>query len=133
MEILKIVSTDNTPGVLLDCKNHFIEFFGDSRPENTKLFYTPFLNWLNDYRNYLNVIQVKKNDTLITINVNFKLNYFNSSSVKYILEIIKLLKRISEVTSNIKLNVNWFYDDEDLLDVGKQLILLGGVKMNLIG
>jgi len=127
MEVLKLELTDNTPKVILDHTKHEIEFEGDSRPEDVQKFFQPIMNWLNEYEEYV------KSQGEVTINANFKLEYFNSSSAKYIMDIILKLGKIAE-PSSVTLNINWFYDemDEDMLDAGEEFEDMLDVEFNFV-
>ncbi len=127
MEVLKLELTDNTPKVILDHTKHEIEFEGDSRPEDVQKFFKPIMDWLDEYGEYV------KNAGDVTLNANFKLEYFNSSSAKYIMDIILKLGEIAEA-ANVTLNINWFYDemDEDMLDAGEEFEDMLDVEFNFV-
>jgi len=127
MEVLKLELTDNTPKVILDHTAHNIEFEGDSRPEDVQKFFQPIMNWLDEYESF------SKSAGNITLNTNFKLEYFNSSSAKYIMDIILKLGKIAEPES-ITLNINWYYDemDEDMLDAGEEFEDMLDVEFNFV-
>lgn len=134
MNNLILEKTDNTPGVELNSEKRRIEFTGDSRPENAKLFFEPIFNWINEFESQISTLSTQASDVLKT-DVNFKLEYFNSSSAKYVIELIKAVHKI-EASSNskIKVDINWFYeeDDEDLRDAGKEFVRMTGIEMNFI-
>lgn len=127
MEVLNLELTENTPKIILDPNNHNLEFEGDSRPEDVQKFFQPIMNWLNDYEAF------SKTAGVINLNANFKLEYFNSSSAKYIMDIILKLGKIAE-PENITLNINWHYDemDEDMLDAGEEFEDMLDVEFNFI-
>jgi len=127
MEALKLEVTDNTSRVLLDPNSHELEFEGDSRPEDVQKFFQPIMDWLNEYETYV------KSLGEVTLNTHFKLEYFNSSSAKYIMDIILKLGKIAEA-SNVSLNINWHYDemDEDMLDAGEEFEDMLDVEFNFI-
>lgn len=127
MEALKLEVTDNTPKIILDPNSHELEFEGDSRPEDVQKFFQPIMNWLNDYESYVKTVGDVNLDT------NFKLEYFNSSSAKYIMDIILKLGKIAE-SGNVKLNINWHYDemDEDMLDAGEEFEDMLDVEFNFV-
>ncbi len=134
MNNIIIEKTDNTPGVELNNEKRRIEFTGDSRPENAKLFFEPIFNWILEFENQLYFLSGQA-EGLLKTEVNFKLEYFNSSSAKYVIELIKSVNKI-EVGSNskVKVDINWFYDedDEDLRDAGKEFVRMTGINMNFI-
>lgn len=127
MEVLNLEVTENTPKIILDPNKHELEFEGDSRPEDVQKFFQPIMNWLNDYEVY------SKSAGQVNLNANFKLEYFNSSSAKYIMDIILKLGKIAEA-DNVTLNINWHYDemDEDMLDAGEEFEDMLDVEFNFV-
>jgi len=94
------------PVVSFNYVNGVCEISGESYMEETYKFYQPLLKWLNDY------IAEKK-----SIDFNFKLSYFNTSSSRSILEILEILRKY-KVTGG-KVNINWYYNIEDPDMVGE--------------
>ena len=126
--------TDNTPGVELNSEKKCIEFTGDSRPENAKLFFEPIFNWISEFEHKMVNTSNQASD-VTKVDVNFKLEYFNSSSAKYVIELIKAVHKIEvDCNSKVKMAINWFYeeDDEDLRDAGKEFVRMTGIDMNFI-
>lgn len=110
MEPLDIRATNDTPKVLFDPENDIFEISGRSLPEDVVSFYQPIMDWLDEY--------VK--EPLPETEFVFKYTYFNTATSKVILDI---LFKLEEYHNNgIKLNVIWFYeeDDEDMLDQGEE-------------
>lgn len=109
MEDIKIVGSPKTPEVDFSAaEGHFI-LSGRSIPENSVEFYSSILNWLDTY---------SSNPGSKTV-LDVKLEYFNTSSSKCILDVFKKLESIRKNGSNVE--VNWFYesDDEDMLEAGE--------------
>lgn len=109
MEILTIEGTAKTPTVNLNPSDGIIEIKGRSIPENSIEFYKPVVDWLEEYGNS------PKEKT----NVNIQLEYFNTSSSKCILDVLKKLESIAKAGNDII--INWYYeeDDEDMLEAGE--------------
>lgn len=110
MEVIKILGTDDTPGITLDAQNEIFEIAGRSLPEDVASFYDPVLNWLNEYAESPN----KKT------NFNFKLTYFNTASSKVLLDILMKLEEIHEAGHEVL--VKWYSpdDDEDMQEAGEE-------------
>lgn len=110
MKALIIASTDETPKVSLDADAGLFEFVGNSYPENSTKFYTPILDWLKQF------IEESPN---VSVTVDFNFDYFNTSSAKYILEILRLIQEHHEKGCPSK--VRWYYseDDTDMLENGE--------------
>ena len=130
MDIFKAELTNNTPSVLLDHNQNLIEFEGDSRPEDVQKFYAPIMDWFDNYEKHLFYIK----DTTpkdVTTTCNFKFEYFNSSSAKYVMDIIL---KLGEITSKneVTLIMNWYYDeqDEDMKESGEEFEDMLDIKFN---
>ncbi len=108
------------PSVKFDASTGVCEIAGESYLEDTVNFYKKLLSWLKEYKD------LKK-----PLTFNFKLTYFNTSSSKGILDIMKLLKEFQNGTGA---TVSWHYpeDDEDNLEEAEDFIADTGLKMNLI-
>ena len=117
MEKVFIKATTNTPKVVLDPDKMIFEISGESRPQNASKFYIPILQWLDELGN---IITKQKDDTAL-FEFNFRFEYFNSLSAKYILDICKKLSRHSSGGKNI--SVKWHYeeDDDDMHEVGQEM------------
>jgi hypothetical protein len=131
MENLYFEPTHNTPLINCDGTSNIITIAGESRPENVRAFYSNVFTWIDTYEKSLFYLtSFSKNEKII--NLNFKLDYFNSSSLKVFMEIIPRLHNISKSIDQVKLNINWYYDedDDDMLDSGKEFEKMTGVTMN---
>lgn len=104
-------ATADKPQVILDPKNNIFEFSGRSFPADAKLFYQPILNWLEDYAKNPNP------ETLVIM----RMDYFNSSSAKRILEVILILSEIYKAGHIV--SIEWYYQksDEMILEMGEDL------------
>lgn len=110
MEIIKLIGTDDTPGVILDASNELFEISGRSMPEDVAAFYGPILEWLEDYADAPNPKTV----------FNFKLVYFNTASSKMLLDILLQLEEMVEAGNDVL--IKWYYpdDDEDMEEAGAE-------------
>jgi hypothetical protein len=109
MEPIIIEGTPKTPSVKFDYGEGIFEIKGRSIPENSVEFYKPLVDWLDIY----------KETPLTKTVVNIRLEYFNTSSSKCILDIFKKLETIHKAKNDVE--VNWYYeeDDEDMLEAGE--------------
>ncbi len=109
MEPIKIEGTPKTPTVKFDKSEGVFEIKGRSIPENSVEFYKPLVDWLDNY----------KEDPLPKTEVDIRLEYFNTSSSKCILDVFKKLEAIHKAKNEVI--VNWYYeeDDEDMLEAGE--------------
>lgn len=109
MDNIKIEGTTKTPGVSFDRDKGELTVQGRSIPENSIDFYKPLLEWLDRY-----ALQPAP----LTV-VNMRLEYFNTSSSKCILDVFKKLESIKKSGKDVI--VKWHYeeDDEDMLEAGE--------------
>ncbi len=117
MKYLRIESTKFTPGIVLDPVNKVFEFYGFSLPENATEFYEPVLYWLNQYK--IELLNNPPGDT--ELNVFFKMIYYNSSSLRLLVDIFHIFSDINQKGHSV--NLNWYYDGEDpqMAEAGKEL------------
>lgn len=110
MEPLLHEPTGDTPKIKLDPHQGHFEFVGNSYPENTSKLYGGVIDWLD---NWLRTTQMKE------LTVDFNFDYFNTSSAKYILEILRRLRDFHN--EERKLTIRWHYyeDDTDMLESGE--------------
>lgn len=130
MDSLIIEATEDSPSIIFDINSNRFKISGESRPENAGKFYTPIINWLMKFEEMLNTKDLKlATDQLTFI---FRLDYFNSTSAKYIMDIILILKNIS--AKGPIMNIEWIYDsrDEDMLEVGKEFAEMSDLEFNFI-
>jgi len=110
MEALIIKEDEGTPKIILDKDKNIFEISGNSLPEDIIAFYSPVFSWIDEY---------KKQPNPLT-RVIIKLNYFNSSSSKVILDLLMSLTDI--VRKGSKVEIDWHYldMDDDNLSTGKE-------------
>ena len=118
MRDLIIDSTSNSPKVLFELNESKFEISGESRPENASVFYKPVIEWIKELE-----VSLKQNSTQINspFIFQFNLEYFNSTSAKFILDFCKKLGHLHSLGHQII--VHWHYeeDDEDMLEVGQEM------------
>jgi len=109
MEPIVIEGTPKTPTVRFDANEGVFMLEGRSIPENSVEFYKPLVDWLDNY----------KESPLEKTVVEVKLEYFNTSSSKCILDVFKKFEVIHKAKNAVE--VKWYYeeDDEDMLEAGE--------------
>jgi len=109
MNSLVIEGSPKTPTIKFDGSNGSFSIEGRSIPENSLDFYKPVMEWLYTY------VVEPQNETVFTV----KLEYFNTSSSKCILDVFKKLETIFKRGN--KVSIKWHYeeDDEDMLEAGE--------------
>jgi len=110
MNALIIKEEEGTPKIILDKDNQRFEVSGNSLPEDIIGFYLPIYKWFEEY------MKDPNQRTKLVI----KLNYFNSSSSKAILDIITNLAELTY--KGFQVEVEWHYleMDDDNLQTGKE-------------
>jgi hypothetical protein len=128
MKPLKIDSSKLTPGIIAYPERKVLEVYGFSLPENATEFYQPVLNWLIDFKKEL----ADKPSAYDEFNVIFKLVYYNSSSLRQIVEMFHIFHEI--ISMNFALHITWQYDSEDpqMAEAGKELSEITKVPLNVV-
>mgnify|MGYP001267738532 CR=1 FL=1 len=109
MENINLEGTPKTPRVSFDFENGILELLGRSIPENSVEFYEPLNNWIEGYG------ESPQPKTIFEV----KLEYFNTSSSKCLLDLFKMLESINGNGTEVK--VNWYFekDDGDIEEAGE--------------
>jgi len=120
MESLIIKETIVTPKIVFDFDNRDFELAGCSRPEDVKGFFAPIIKWLVDFKEFVND-DIRNDYKQNPIVFKFRFDYFNSSSAKFILDILVLIDQIHG--DGLNMQIDWFYDenDDDMKEVGEEL------------
>lgn len=111
MDTIKIQGTDDIPTVVLDVENKIYQFSGRSLPEDVSDFYDPILEWFDAFAESDNK----------SIELDFKLEYFNTASSKMILDIFMKLEEMQDEGGK-DVAVKWYFpeDDEDMEEAGEE-------------
>ncbi len=110
MNNLIIEKTKSSPAVSFNAATGKCELSGSSYPENANEFYTPVFDWLKKYMT----------DITRELYFTFKLDYLNSSSIKFVSELVDRIDKYSK--AGVKNEIEWHYkeEDEDILELGKE-------------
>ena len=108
MNTLHIEGTAKTPAVSFT--DGLLEISGKSIPENSIEFYQPMYDWIEQYGQ-----QPSKATTLVV-----RLEYFNTSSSKCLLDVFRKLEAIHK-SGKSEVSVTWMYEgeDEDMMEAGE--------------
>jgi len=111
MTNLILTKTKNTLGVNFDATTGVLDLTGSSYPENTTEFFKPLIDWIQKY--FLEIT-----GKLI---LNIKIDYLNSSSIKYLSDIVDKLENYNK--SGGAVEINWYHkeDDEDIREMGEEI------------
>ena len=123
MDPLIIEESIKTPAITFNPNTGVLEIKGKSIPENSLEFYKPIFEWLEVY----------SKTPAANTEVHVRLDYFNTSSSKCLLDIFRRLEPAnSGGASSVK--VHWFYesDDEDMMEAGDDYQALVKLPFTLI-
>jgi len=97
MNSLVIQKTDSTPEISF-LKKGELKVTGRSLPEDVHKFYDPLIDW----------VKTLEGDK---VKVDLKLEYLNTASTKKVLNLLVALDDNEKIN---KIDVNWFYEFDDL-------------------
>lgn len=131
MENLIIPATDFTPSLSFILDSGTLELTGISRPEDVAGFYEEPLEWLRQ----LEEATLGSGDMKYRVNelnVILRLSYFNSSSSKYLIMMLKHIKNMFD--GGIQGQVDWYYEegDEKMMEDGEDLADAVDLEFNYI-
>ncbi|NPA67338.1 MAG: DUF1987 domain-containing protein [Chlorobi bacterium] len=108
---IELKPEQDTPGVIFDAEKNEFKIFGRSFPADAEKFYQDLLKWLDDYKN------TNPKEPLV---LEVRMEYFNTASAKFLLDIFFKLEDIKE--TGCPVIIKWFYaeDDDDMLEAGEE-------------
>lgn len=120
--MINLSATKNSPSISFDTKTGVLNIAGRSLIDNTNDFYKPIIDKITEYTG-----QPQKQ----TI-VNIRIDYFNTTSSKYMYDLLCQLETISKIS---EVSINWYYEkeDDDIWELGQHLQNLLDVPFNMIG
>jgi hypothetical protein len=133
MDSLVIEQTNDSPAINFDTNSNRFIISGESRPENAIKFYEPIVKWLTNFEGILYWRKQELKDNAGTVIFIFKLDYFNSTSAKHIMDVLLVLKKYTTV--GYKINIEWHYSKlggDDMLDAGQEFSSMLGLTFNFI-
>lgn len=109
MDDLYLQKTFNSPEIEFFQDTGEMNMEGRSIPEDPGEFFERLINWMNEY--FLNPVE----ETVM----NIKLEYINSGSSKYMLELLRIMKVNHE--KGRKVLIKWFFEegDESIEELGQ--------------
>lgn len=109
------------PTVHLNASTGECEISGESYLEDTDEFYNTIIKWIEQY------VQEVKN----AITFNFRLTYFNTSSSRGILDVLRALKGYEDNGGSV--TINWYYpdDDDSIAEEAEDYMKSTGLNINM--
>jgi len=119
---LNIKGTAKTPDIRYIPEKQSLEIKGKSIPENHAAFFTPVMEWLDEFSKY----------APDKTRVDVYLEYFNTSSSKVLLKIFKILEEIR--TAEKEIEIYWYYeeDDLDMKECGQDYQAMLNIPFNMV-
>jgi len=104
MEDLFVQGTDSLPTISFRSSGE-LKITGRALPEDANNFFRPLLDWLRNF-------------SADEVNIEFNLDYFNTSVSKQILDMFKI---IEGNPANKVIKIKWMYEDgdEEMLESGE--------------
>jgi hypothetical protein len=133
MERLYFEPTESSPEIILSPEENIFKIKGKSSPEDVRSMYYPVIAWIKAF--ILEVLEV--NSIHYSIDkpfvFKFEFTYFNSSSAKFIFDILTEIKRLN--LAGVAVIIEWIYDEEDidLKEAGADMATLSEMEFTFIG
>lgn len=115
--------THQRPTVVIDIEKGFFELSGSSIPENPMEVFNPIFDHLNRYLE----------DPKPLTELNFRLDYFNTSTSKLMLDMIHKMEILKD-KEGFEVNIRWFYreNDDDMMEIGEDFANLCRLDIEII-
>lgn len=132
MEILNIEPTHLSPAIRFIPELNDFSIRGMSAPEDVRALYYPVIEWIDKFYGELLRGEYKIFSETNPLTLKIDLNYFNSASAKFLLDILLELKKIRE--SGTPFVVEWYYeeDDIDMKEAGEDISELVEIELKYI-
>lgn len=116
MRNIYIKPTNKTPLIELKEDEGYIRIEGRSLPENVRSFYYPIVKEITK------IVEDWKHLDIPNFEFHIKLGYFNSSSAKFILDLINVFVGLKKEAGK-KIKIVWYYEEEDtdMKEAGQQI------------
>ncbi len=121
MNNLIIEGTKSFPKIMFIPELNKYEISGHSYPQDPITEFKPVFKWIES-----NLGKLKDRKVSFCL----KLYYFNSASNRIILTLLKKIEEFYNSGSDIE--INWYYDDEEIYDDGKIFATLIKVPVNFL-
>lgn len=114
-------SSELIPGVIFDADNNNFEMSGSSRPEAVRDLFYPMIEWLKAFGEEIAQGKYTRYSKKKPLIFKVKMEYFNSSSAKFMYDIFEELNIIHK--SGFPLEIHWCFDedDDDMREAGEEM------------
>jgi hypothetical protein len=132
MKKLQISKTLVSPEIILSPDDNIFVIRGNSSPEDVRELYYPVIEWVKIFIDDVldGAFPAFNNENPLKFQID--LFYFNSSSAKFLYDIIMDLKRLHD--SGLPVIVEWHYDEEDsdMKEAGLDISILAEMEFTFI-
>jgi hypothetical protein len=108
---LQLPATEDTPEINFRADGALLSIKGRSLPENAYNFYGPLIGWVREYCTIYNQ----------PTRIEFDLDYFNSSSGRYLFEILTIIELEARNRQNYMVIWKAEKEDELMIEKGEEL------------
>ncbi len=121
--MFRMSGTHQRPTVVIDIEKGFFELSGSSIPENPMEVFAPIFDHLNRYLD----------EPQPLTELNFRLDYFNTSTSKLMLDMIHKMEVIKENDGH-EFTIRWYYreNDDDMMEIGEDFANLCRLPIEII-
>jgi hypothetical protein len=132
MQKLFIPPTPLTPEIHFSPKDNLFIMRGTSAPEDVRALYYPVIEWIKNFADDIIEGKTQQFSASSPIKMEADLDYFNSSSAKFLYDIFSEMKRLND--SGIPVLVDWFFDqeDQDMKEAGADIAALVGMQFRYV-
>ena len=113
----KIQETNTSPGIFIDLRQNKVEFEGISLMAEPVSFYIQVFDLIKT---------IIKKHQFTKLQVTFHFYYINTQSFKQIVSFFSYLESL-----NIKVEIIWYYSDEEIAELGSHLCDLLNLPLSL--
>jgi hypothetical protein len=103
--------TNNTPDIIFSPDENIFLIRGTSSPEDVREIYYPALEWIRNFLINLRDEKTKRYSKDNPFIFRVELEYFNSSSAKFIHDMLTEFKKINSL--GMPVIIEWVYDEDD--------------------
>jgi len=127
MKDLHIEASRNTPEIIFSTSDNRFSICGNSAPEDVRSLYYPVIEWIDAFATEISATNPFNTDSPFVFKID--LAYFNSSSAKFIYDMLLRLRDLKEKAS-LPVIIEWYYEeeDQDIYEAGSDMAELTGHK-----
>ena len=132
MQKILIQRTLTSPEIYFSPEENIFFIRGNSAPEDVRALYYPVIEWIRIFIDDVLDGEFKEFNADNPLRFQIDLSYFNSSSAKFLFDILTELKRLHN--SGTPVLIEWHYEegDPDMEDAGNDISLLVGMEFSYI-